>query len=177
MKYLVIANPKAGTRALGGTLEQVRRAFETRKIAHEVRFTQFPGHAAKIAAEGLFSEMDGEVGAVAAVGEKLLLFGASNGPFQGGKFKLAPRADIFDGYLDIHIISDMNPLGRLFKIQKVLEGRHEGLREVSIVRTKKLWFETFTDLPAHMDGETFLLQAGKHSIRIGERGVNIIVPV
>ncbi len=296
MKYLVIANPKAGTKALGETLEQVRRAFEARKIIHEVRFTQFSGHATKIAAEGLcegfthmislggdgtsseivssihgtetvfgiipggsgndfskaagipidthaavdnifsgrprkadvafvdekcfingfgvgmdgavarafgelglrrfgsfgyivgavieafrfqgfFSEMDGEVGAAAATGEKLLLFGASNGPFQGGKFNLAPQADIFDGYLDIHIISDMNPLGRLFKIQKVLEGRHEGLQGVSIVRTKQLSFETFTDLPAHMDGETFLLRAGKHSIRIGEQDVNIVVPV
>lgn len=292
MKYLVIANPKAGTKALGPTLEQIRGAFEAKEIICEVRFTQFPGHAAKIAAEGLregfthmislggdgtssqivssirgtdvvlgivpggsgndfskaagipldtraavdnifsgrtrkadvafvdekcfingfgvgmdgavahdfgdmglrrfgsfgyivgavveafrfqgfFSEMDGEVG---AAGGKLLLFGASNGPFQGGKFNLAPEADIFDGYLDIHIISDMSPLGRLFKIQKVLEGRHEGLREVSIVRAKQLRFETFTDLPAHMDGETFLLRSGKHDIRIGEREVNIIVP-
>ena len=292
MKYLVIANPKAGKKALDGTLEQVRSAFEARKIAYEVRLTQFPGHAAKIAAEGLregfthmislggdgtsseivssihgteavfgivpggsgndfskaagvpldtraavdnifsgrlrkadvafvdekcfingfgvgmdgavahafgemglrrfgsfgyivgavieafrfrgfFSETDGEV---AAPGEKLLLFGASNGPFQGGKFNLAPGADIFDGYLDIHIISDMNLLGRLFKISKVLEGRHEGLREVSIVRAKQLGFETFTDLPAHMDGETFTLRSGKHSIRIEEQSVSIIVP-
>ena len=292
MKYLVIANPKAGTKALDPTLEQIRNAFEAKEILCEVRFTQFPGHAAKIAAEGLcegfthmislggdgtssqivssihgtdavlgivpggsgndfskaagipldtraavdnifsgrtrkadvafvdekcfingfgvgmdgavahdfgdmglrrfgsfgyivgavveafrfrgfFSEMDREIG---AAGEKLLLFGASNGPFQGGKFNLAPGADIFDGYLDIHIISDMSPLGRLFKIQKVLEGRHEGLREVSIVRVKQLRFETFTDLPAHMDGETFLLPSGKHDIRIGEQGVNIIVP-
>lgn len=295
MKYLVIANPKAGRKALNATLEQVRHAFEARKITHEVRFTEFPGHASSIASEGLregfthiislggdgtsseivssihgtetvfgivpggsgndfskaagipidtsaavdnifsgrlkkadvafvdekcfingfgvgmdgavardfgefglrrfgsfgyivgavieafrfqgfFSEMEGEVAATATAGEKLLLFGASNGPFQGGKFNLAPGANIFDGYLDIHIISDMNPLGRLFKIQKVLEGRHEGLREVSIVRTKRLWFETFTDLPAHMDGETFLLHSGKHSVRIGEQGLNIIVP-
>ena len=292
IKHLVIANPEAGTKALGPTLERVRGAFEAREIVHEVRLTQFPGHAAKIAAEGLregftrmlslggdgtsseivssihgteavlgivpggsgndfskaagipldtraavdnifsgrtrkadvafvdekcfingfgvgmdgavahdfgdmglrrfgsfgyvvgavveafrfqgfFSEMDAEVG---AAGEKLLLFGASNGPFQGGKFNLAPGADIFDGYLDIHIISDMSPLGRLFKIRKVLEGRHEGLREVSIVRAKRFGFETCTDLPAHMDGETFLLRSGKHDIRIGERGVNIIVP-
>lgn len=58
----------------------------------------------------------------------------------------------------------------------MLKGRHEGLREVSIVRAKQLRFETFTDLPAHMDGETFLLRSGKHDIRIGEQGVNIIVP-
>lgn len=292
MKYLLIANPKAGRKAFGPTLEQIRSAFEAKEIIHEVRLTQFPGHAAKVAAEGLregfthmislggdgtsseivssihgteavlgivpggsgndfskaagipldtraavdnifsgrtrkadvafvdekcfingfgvgmdgavahdfgdlglrrfgsfgyivgavieafrfqgfFSKMDGEIG---AAGERLLLFGASNGPFQGGKFNLAPGADIFDGYLDIHMISDMSPLGRLFKIQKVLEGRHEGLREVSIVRAKQLRFETFTDLPAHMDGETFLLRSGKHDIRIGEQGVNIIVP-
>ncbi len=292
MKYLLIANPKAGTKALGPTLEHIRSAFKAKEIICEVRFTQFPGHAAEIAAEGLgegftriislggdgtsseivssihgteailgivpggsgndfskaagipldtqaavdnifsgrprkadvafvdekcfingfgvgmdgavahdfaelglrrfgsfgyvagavieafrfkgfFSEMDGGVG---VAGGKLLLFGASNGPFQGGKFNLAPGADVFDGYLDIHIISDMSPLGRLFKIQKVLEGRHEGLREVSIVRTKQLRFETFTDLPAHMDGETFTLRSGEHSIRIGEQGVNIIVP-
>ena len=290
--YLVIANPKAGARALDATLERVRRAFKARKIVHEVRFTRFPGHAAEIATQGLgegfthiislggdgtssqivssihgteavfgivpcgsgndfskaagipldtasavdnifsgrtkkadvafidqrcfingfgvgmdgavardfgemglrrlgsfgyiagalieafrfrgfFSEMDSALSAPAG---KLLLFGASNGPFQGGKFNLAPRADIFDGYLDIHIISDMNPLGRLLKIQKVLEGRHEGLREVRIVRAKQLEFETFTDLPAHMDGETFLLRSGRHNIQIGEQAVNIIVP-
>ncbi len=292
MKYLLIANPNAGRKAISATLEQVRSAFEAKQIIHEIRFTQFPGHAAKLAAEGLregfthmislggdgtsseivssihgtevvlgivpggsgndfskaaaipldtqaavnnifsgrtrkadiafvdekcfingfgvgmdgavahdfgdlslrrlgsfgyiagavieafrfrgfFSEMDVEV---SSPGEKLLLFGASNGPFQGGKFNLAPGADIFDGYLDIHIISDMSSVGRLFKIQKVLEGRHEGLGEVSIVRTKQLRFKTFTDLPAHMDGETFTLCSGEHSIRIGEQGVNVIVP-
>jgi len=295
VKYLVIANPKAGTKAFGGTLERVRHALEARKVVYEVRITQFPGHASKIAAEGLcegfthiislggdgtsseivssihgseavfavvpggsgndfskaagipidtqaavdnifsgcrrkadvafvdercfingfgvgmdgavahdfgelrlrrlgsfgyvvgavieafrfqgfFSEIDGEVGKAAAADGKLLLFGASNGPFQGGRFNLAPDADIFDGYLDIHIISDMKPLERLFKIQKVLEGRHEKLREVNIVRAKQLLFETFTDLPAHMDGETFILHSGRHSIRIGEQEVNIIVP-
>ena len=295
MKYLVIANPKAGKKALDGTLAQVRSAFEARKITHEIKLTQFSGHAAKIAAEGLsegfthmisiggdgtsseivssihgteavlgivpggsgndfskaagipidtqaavdnifsglprkadvafvdercfingfgvgmdgavahdfgelglrrfgsfgyivgalieafrfegfFFEIDGEAGATTMAGGKLLLFGASNGPFQGGKFNLAPGADIFDGHLDIHIISDMNPIGRLFKIQKVLGGRHEGLREVSIVRAKQLGFETFTDLPAHMDGEIFTLRSGKHSIRIGEQRINIIVP-
>lgn len=292
MKHLVIANPEAGKKTLDPTLEHIRSAFEAKGIIHDVRLTQFPGHATKLATEGLregfthmislggdgtsseivssihgtetvlgivpggsgndfskaagipldtraavdnifsgrtrkadvafvdkkcfingfgvgmdgavahdfaelglrrfgsfgyivgavieafrfqgfFSEMDGESG---VAGGKLLLFGASNGPFQGGKFNLAPGADVFDGYLDIHIISDMSSLGRLLKIQKVLEGRHEGLREVSIVRVKELRFETFTDLPAHMDGETFLLRSGKHDIRIREQGVNIIVP-
>ena len=53
MKYLVIGNPEAGKKALDGTLERVRSAFEARKIIYEIRLTQFPGHAAKIAAEGL----------------------------------------------------------------------------------------------------------------------------
>ena len=53
MKYLVIANPKAGRKAFGPTLEQIRSAFEAKEIIPEVRLTQFPGHAAKIAAEAL----------------------------------------------------------------------------------------------------------------------------
>ncbi len=107
---------------------------------------------------------------------KWLLFGASNGPFQGGKFNLAPKADIFDGYIDIHVINDMNPLYRLLKIPKVLKGKHDKMREVRILRSKRLLFETFIDLPAHMDGETFTLKAGKHEIRVAERSVNIIIP-
>ena len=53
MKYLVIANPEAGAKTLAPTLEHVRSAFEAREIICEVRFTQFLGHAARIAAEGL----------------------------------------------------------------------------------------------------------------------------
>ena len=108
--------------------------------------------------------------------EKLLLFGASNGPFQGGKFNLAPEASIFDGYLDFHFVHDMIPPQRLLKIPKVLRGE-KNVSKVELVKARKLEFETFTDLPAHMDGEAFTLEKGRHIIEILENGINVIVPV
>lgn len=110
-----------------------------------------------------------------SIDKKLLLFGASNGPFQGGKFNLAPDASIFDGLLDFHVISDMNPFERLLKIPKVLKGE-KNLRKVDLIKSKQLEFETFVDLPAHIDGEVFTLVRGKHKIEISENSINLIVP-
>ena len=295
MKYLVIVNPGAGKKNAGETVPFVRRAFETRKVPCEIRFTERSGHAAELAADGLrrgfthvvslggdgtSSEIAGAVrgtdavlgivpagsgndfpkaagiplgtaravenvfsgevrradgalvdgkffingfgagmdGAVARSFErlglrrlgpfgyvagavieafrfrgfsletdgpgsgefspegKLLLFGASNGPFQGGKFNLAAGADIFDGYLDVHIIRDMSAAGRLVRIPRVLEGRHEGVSEITMVRTKGLGFRTFRDVPAHMDGETFVLSRGTHRLEIAEKALGVMVP-
>lgn len=108
--------------------------------------------------------------------KNLLLFGASNGPFQGGKFNLAPEATIFDGYLDFHFVYDMKAPERLMKIPRVLRGE-KNVSKVELVKARKLEFETFTDLPAHMDGEAFTLEKGKHTIEILENGINVIVPV
>lgn len=295
MKHLVIVNPVAGRKDAAEAVPFVRRAFETRKVPCEIRFTERPGHAAELAADGLgrgftrvvslggdgtsseiagalrgtdavlgiipagsgndfpkaagvplglpaavenvFSGesrradaafMDGKffingfgagmdgavarsfgrlglrrlgsfgyvVGAVIEAfrfggfeletdgegsGEfssegELLLFGASNGPFQGGRFNLAAGADIFDGRLDVHIIRDMGPVDRLLRIPRVLEGRHEGLSGITMVRTRGLSFRTFGDLPAHMDGETFVLSRGAHRLEVAEGAVGVAVP-
>lgn len=295
MKYMVIVNPVAGKKEAAEAVPFVRRAFETRKVPCEIRFTERPGHAAELAADalgrgfthvvslggdgtsseiagalrgadavmgiipagsgndfpkaagvplglpdavenvfsgesrradaalvdgkffinGFGAGMDGAVArsfgrlglrrfgsfgyVVGAVIEafrfggfevetdgegrgdfsaagKLLLFGASNGPFQGGKFNLSPSADIFDGYLDVHMIRDMRPVDRLLRIPRVLEGRHEGLSGITMVRTRKLGFRTFDDLPAHMDGETFVLSRGTHRLEVAEGAVSVMIP-
>jgi len=97
---------------------------------------------------------------------RLLLAGASNGMFQGGKFKLAPEADVGDGLLDFHIIKDMKSLQRLIKIPKVLSGTHAGLEEVELRRGPEMEITVERALPAHMDGEPFYLRPGTHKISI-----------
>ncbi len=97
---------------------------------------------------------------------RLLLAGASNGMFQGGKFKLAPEANVGDGLLDFHIIKDMNSLQRLVKIPKVLSGTHSGLEEVELRRGPEVEITVERALPAHMDGEPFYLRPGTHKISI-----------
>lgn len=104
----------------------------------------------------------------------LLLTGASNGLYQGGKFKLAPEARIDDGLLDFHIIKDMSILNRLIKIPKVLEGSHANLDEVEIKRATKMELTLEDRIPAHTDGEPFYLEKGTHNIELITSGLKIM---
>ncbi len=104
----------------------------------------------------------------------LLLTGASNGLYQGGKFKLAPEAKIDDGLLDFHIIKDMSIINRLIKIPKVLEGSHSDLNEVEIIRATNMEISLETRIPAHMDGEPFYLEEGTHRIEIVPSGLRML---
>ncbi len=104
----------------------------------------------------------------------LLLTGASNGLFQGGKFKLAPEARVDDGLLDFHIIKDMSIFNRLIKIPKVLEGSHSDLEEVNIKRAKNMEITVEVPVPAHMDGEPFYLEPGTHTIELVTSGLKIL---
>ncbi|MEQ9619485.1 MAG: diacylglycerol kinase family lipid kinase [Deltaproteobacteria bacterium] len=96
----------------------------------------------------------------------LLLTGASNGVYQGGKFKLAPDASVDDAFLDFHIIKDMPSLDRLLKIPKVLQGTHSGLAEVELRRGSMMEITLTRAVPAHMDGEPFYLEPGKHRVEV-----------
>jgi len=104
----------------------------------------------------------------------LLLTGASNGLYQGGKFKLAPEAKVDDGLLDFHIIKDMSIINRLIKIPKVLEGSHSDLKEVEIKRATNMEISLESKIPAHMDGEPFYLEEGSHKIEIVPSGLRIL---
>ncbi len=96
----------------------------------------------------------------------LLLAGASNGIYQGGKFRLAPWARVDDGLLDFHVIKDMSPIERLVKIPKVLGGTHAGLAEVELKTGTRMEITIDRSQPAHMDGEPFYLEPGAHSIEV-----------
>jgi diacylglycerol kinase (ATP) len=97
---------------------------------------------------------------------RVLLAGASNGPFQGGNFKLAPQARVDDGLLDIHIVQEMPRIKRLINMPKVRHGKHLHLKGVHIRQSTWIEIRTEESLPAHMDGEPFYLQPGKHKIEV-----------
>ena len=104
----------------------------------------------------------------------VLLIGASNGPSQGGDFKIAPDATIDDGLLDIHVIRDMPPIRRLIQIPKVRQGKHLSLEEVIIKRAP--WMEIGLEhmLPAHLDGESFLLEPGRHRVEVVPKALEVL---
>lgn len=107
---------------------------------------------------------------------KYLLCGACNGPFQGGKFRLAPEASVLDGLLDIYFIDDMSAVKRLIKIPEVLRGDHTGMPEVRMLKIREARLRLGRKLPAHLDGEPLYLESGEYKIKVMERAVNVILP-
>ncbi len=81
----------------------------------------------------------------------------ANGNSYGGGFKIAPKALLDDGLLDVVEIGEVSPMNRPFYIPKVEKGkhlnlsfvRHHQIQQIEIISTSKL------KLPAHADGEFF----------------------
>ena len=104
----------------------------------------------------------------------ILLSGASNGSYHGGKFQLAPNAKVDDGLLDVYVFKNMPRLSRLIKIPKVLNGKHLLLDEVYIKGSPFMEITLERPVPAHMDGEPFILEAGYHKIEIKNKALKVL---
>ena len=105
---------------------------------------------------------------------KVLLAGASNGAYHGGKFQLAPSAVIDDGMLEVYIIKNMNRLTRLYRIPKVLNGSHQHLNEVYIKKSPLMNIIIEYPVKAHMDGEPIIMNPGYHTINIMSKALKVI---
>ncbi|WP_462137016.1 diacylglycerol/lipid kinase family protein [Candidatus Mycalebacterium sp.] len=101
-----------------------------------------------------------------------LLTGVSNGPTQGG-FSLSPAARTDDGLLDFHFVRDMSALKRIAALGLVAAGKPGG-RWIGRFQAQSGVIETSKDLPAHMDGEPFVLSAGRHEISIRRGALNLL---
>jgi len=104
----------------------------------------------------------------------ILLSGASNGSYHGGKFQLAPNAKVDDGLLDVYVFKNMPRLSRLIQIPKVLNGKHLLLDEVYIKGSPFMEVTLERPVPAHMDGEPFILEAGYHKIGIKNKALKVL---
>jgi len=77
----------------------------------------------------------------------------ANAPAYGGGMKIAPRAQLDDGILDICVIGDMNR-SKLFCLFPTLYfGRHLSIPQVEYFQTDYLRLETEEPLDVYADGE------------------------
>lgn len=85
--------------------------------------------------------------------EDILLFVISNSSSIGGFTKLAPEADMLDGFLDVVIIknSAVSDLANIFI--NVLTGDHINHPNVIYFKTKSIVIESKEDIPIDIDGE------------------------
>ena len=93
------------------------------------------------------------LGSGEAIAGPMLLLSVGNGPSSGGGFLLNPRADAFDGLLDIAAASARGRMQVLRLIPKAMRGDEAGIPEVQRRRDTRLTVETDTPFHGHVDGE------------------------
>jgi len=82
-----------------------------------------------------------------------ILAAFANAPVYGGGMKIAPRAKLDDGLLDLCIIGDINKLKLFSLFPTVYFGRHLGMKEVEYLQTSRARIETEKPLQVYADGE------------------------
>ena len=108
-------------------------------------------------------------------GKRILGLVVTNGPQYGGMFKIAPRASLTDGLLDVCLIGEMNKLRLMKNLPKVLNGTHDLLPEVKMGRASSLVVSSFEELACEVDGEIFDSKK-EYIITAHPKALRVIVP-
>lgn len=85
--------------------------------------------------------------------EPALVAAFANTPLYGGGMKVAPRAKMDDGRLDICIVGGVNPFRLFYLFPTVFSGRHLKVKEVSYFNAAYVRAETEYPLDVYADGE------------------------
>jgi diacylglycerol kinase (ATP) len=82
-----------------------------------------------------------------------ILAAVANAPVFGGGMKIAPRAKLADGKLDLCLVRSMSALKLFCLFPTVYFGRHLGFEEVEYAQTDALRVETEHPIDVYADGE------------------------
>ena len=105
-----------------------------------------------------------------------LSLGIANGIFAGGGFKLAPRADINDGLIDISALGDYPKLERLYRLPKVRAGKHTEWKKSTYRQTSAVTVSSPKKLIAHVDGEPYRLPGDSFTVRALPQALRVLAP-
>jgi diacylglycerol kinase (ATP) len=104
----------------------------------------------------------------------VLLAVFANTPVYGDGMKVAPRACMDDGLLDVCVIRNLPKLKLLTVFPTVYFGRHLGIREVEYFTSSSLRVETDRTLDIYADGE--YVCRTPIEIGVAEKALQVIVP-
>lgn len=106
--------------------------------------------------------------------QTITLIAAANGCCYGGVFRIAPQADISDGYLELVVARGLTRGGILRLIPKVLRGSHVHDPAVRVLRTRWLTVDSEVPLPVHADGEILSTGMRKFEIELLPKALTIL---
>jgi len=89
------------------------------------------------------------------INQECFMINIANGKAFGGGFKVTPKANIEDGFLDVNVVGEIAAFKRLYYIPIIERGKHLELSFIQYHQTNKVQIKSSFSLPAHMDGEYF----------------------
>jgi diacylglycerol kinase (ATP) len=105
------------------------------------------------AAEGNGADTDERAGWIARCDQPTILAAFANTPWYGGGMKIAPRAKMDDGLLDVCIVGAIDRLRLLRLFPTVYNGNHLNVPEVKYFQVSRVRVETERPLDVYADGE------------------------
>lgn len=93
-------------------------------------------------------QMPGEI-----ISQDCFMISIANGSRYGGGFRVAPKAVLTDGLLDINIVGKISPLKRIWYLPVIEKGRHVDLPFIKYRQMSNVTISSTECLHAHMDGE------------------------
>jgi diacylglycerol kinase (ATP) len=106
---------------------------------------------------------------------KVLLAGVLNTPTYGAGLRLAPEAQISDGWIDAVFVDDLNLLGVLKLLPRLMQSGDLQIPEVKRIRAKRVKLTTSRPCKFHGDGEIIGSTPGE--IEVMPRSVRMLAPV
>lgn len=106
--------------------------------------------------------------------EKVVLAAVSNGSSYGAIFKIAPKATLNDGKLDLCLIKSVGRIRALFDIYQVIKGTHIHLPEVKMLKASSLTISSPQPLPYLVDGEVFEPEQ-EYKISVFKKAIRVLV--
>lgn len=105
--------------------------------------------------------------------EDVLMFVIANSASVGGFKYLAPDAEVFDGYLDVLIVKELEMYDIPILLPSILNGSHTGHDKVIYLKTKEITIDANKDVAIDVDGE----KAGSlpMTFKILEEALNLVV--
>jgi diacylglycerol kinase (ATP) len=96
----------------------------------------------------------------------------ANGNSYGGGFRVAPKASLTDGVLDVMVVGNVNVLSRLRYLPVIEKGEHLHLPFISYQQADHVVVKSATPIAAHCDGEYF--SADLFNIRCLEKRFSLL---
>lgn len=98
----------------------------------------------------------------------------ANTPVYGGGMKIAPRALLDDGLLDVCTVSELNKFKLFCLFPTVYFGRHLGIPEVSYFQAERVRIENDNPLEVYADGE-FVCRT-PIEVSVAPQALKVLVP-